>query len=234
MQNDTKKKMKHTAAAAATAAGVLVGGLFNSPGDLLNNPGESSADRTLPPLPIEIVREETEEEAELPERLTGSGAGGAGSPGTSGAGVSDARPEKIKTGIRAYLTGRITKLPLAVRAAAGVPLWCIGWVLLHSASAAWTAVLLPVFRALFGWILVAGLILLTAVITVKTVAPSVPLKKILSKRTLLFTVSGVVVLAIADTVLPYVWDAYDSVSLVIKIVGSSALLGIIVRPFILQ
>ena len=245
-EEDSRKKLAGKAVAAAAVTGVLVGGLFSSPADLAGDPNTSAVDRTAPPPAIELVAEETEENSggsegaeelssggssgEEKKNTSGSGGGSSGS-GAGGAGEGpeavSAKPDSVREAIRKA----ILKLPAGVRALVGVPLWCVGWVLLSSASALWSAVLSPVLGALAGWILAAGLILLTAAITVKAVFPDLPLKKILNKRTLLGTLLGVAVLALADAVLPFFWEDYEKFALLVKILGSSAVLTAVLIPF---
>lgn len=240
MEEESRKKLANTAVAAAAVTGVLVGGLFSSPGDLARDPESTAEDRTAPPPAIEMMAEEPEENTggsgELPEdgssgekekNLTGSGGSGSGSG--AGEGPESVSESLGKTGNA--LRNAILRLPLWLRALVGVPLWCVGWILLTSASAMWSAVLSPVLSAASGWVLAGGLIMLTAAAAVKAVFPDLPMKKILNKRTLLVTLIGVAILAMFDTVMPFFWDRYEKIALLVKLLGSSAVLALVLFPF---
>lgn len=244
MEEESRKKLANTAVAAAAVTGVLVGGLFSSPGDLVRDPESTAVDRTAPPPAIEIIAEEPEENTgsggsgELPEggssgekKKDPSPSGGGNSGSGSGAGEKP-EPGSASLGpVRSALRSAILKLPVWLRALFGVPLWCVGWLLITSASALWSAVLSPVLGAASGWLLAGGLILLTSAATVKAVFPDLPLKKILNKRTLLTVLVGIMLLALIDTVMPFFWDRYEKIALLVKILGSSAVLALVLFPF---
>ncbi|MDO5445402.1 MAG: hypothetical protein Q4F31_07270 [Eubacteriales bacterium] len=243
MEDESKKKLVNTAVAAAAVTGVLVGGLFNSPADLAGESGSTAVDRTAPPPAIEMMAEEPEEDTgsggtgELPsegspeeEEKNSSGGGGSGS-GSSGAGEG---PEAVSGSVAQtgnILRNAIMKLPKWVRSLVGVPLWCVGWLLISSASALWSAVLSPVLGAVSGWILTAALILITAAVAVKAAFPDLPLKKILNKRTLLGTLIGVTILALFNAVLPFFSESYERIATLVKILGSTAVLAVVLFPF---
>ena len=99
--NLDKLKNKGTAATAATiaAAGVLIGGAFEAPADILKNDDMAPA-----PAPIvEVLDAQTDPD------------GGDGEDET----VAEEEEEKKKGGVRAKTRELILRMPLAVRASAG-------------------------------------------------------------------------------------------------------------------
>ena len=207
-----KMKNKGTATAAATiaAAGVLIGGSFEAPADILKE------DAALAPTPIiETLNAEVD-------------------PGDGDAGEEDAvaeeEEEKKKGGVRARTRELVLRMPLALRACVAVPLWCVGWALSSLASLLWAGVLSPAGAAIGKWIVLALMILAALTITVKTVFPKTPLKKILNKRTLLWVLGGSTVFCIADVVLQRVYPDMPRLFDVARAVASAALLTAAVIP----
>ena len=124
--NLDKLKNKGTAATAATiaAAGVLIGGAFEAPADILQNDDMAPA-----PAPIiEVLDAQAEPD---------------GGDGEDEA-VADEEEEKKRGGVRAKTRELILRMPLAVRACVVVPLWCVGWAIISLASLLWAGVLSPI------------------------------------------------------------------------------------------
>lgn len=228
MEDEAKKKISMAAVAAVASAGVLVGGMFNSPADLVENPMSSAIDRAFPPAAVEVFPADSEENPAEPEEKNKSGLDST-SDDPEGSGPSGGeRPPETGNAVRSG----ILRLPLFVRAAAGVPLWCVGWVLIHAAEVSWSFALAPVLKTVLGWIAVAFLILAASAVTVKALFPKLPMKSILNRRTFLITVIGILVLALLDVVLPLLWDGYDRVSFLLIIVASTVVLFLILFPFL--
>ena len=181
-----KLKNKGTAATAATiaAAGVLIGGAFEAPADILK--GDDMA-----PAPAPIV-EVLEAQAE-PD----------GGDGEDEAVAEE--EEKSKGGVRAKTRELILRMPLAVRACVAVPLWCVGWAIISLASLLWAGVISPVGSEILKWVLIALMILAAVTLTVKTVFPKTPLKKIFNRRTLLWVLGGSTLFCVANIVLQTVY-----------------------------
>ena len=102
-----KLKNKGTVATAATiaAAGVLIGGAFEAPADILKND-------EMAPAPAPIV-EVLDAQAEPDD--------GDGGDET----VAEEEEKKKTGGVRAKTRELILHMPLAVRACVAVPLWCV-------------------------------------------------------------------------------------------------------------
>ena len=236
MEEESKKKIVKNAVAAAAVTGVLVGGLFSSPGDLLHE--ASAVDRTAPPPSAQVMLApeeiEPDDSGEEPEEDTssGGGSGGGEDEASGGTGKSSGNGTGGSGQIANGLHSGIVRLPAAVRAVLGVPLWCLGTLMLHLLSGMWRAVLSPILSVLVGWLLTAALILLAAVIVIRTLFPDLPLKKILNKRTVLAALIGAALISAADAVLPLFVDGYGKYSFLGKLLASSAVLLLILRPFL--
>jgi hypothetical protein len=210
MEKRSLDKMKNkgaaTAAATIAAAGVLIGGSFEAPADILKD-----NDSALAPPPIV-------------ETLSAEIDPGDGDPDGEDAAADEEEEEKKKGGLRQKTRDLVLRLPLAVRACVAVPLWCVGWVLISLGSLLWAGVLSPVGAAIAKWIVIALMILAALAITVKTVFPKTPLKKIFNKRSLLWVLGGSTLFCIADLVLQRFYPDMPRLFDVARAIASAALL----------
>ena len=208
-----KKRIKAGIAAGTLSAGILLPGLFGSPAELLNSNQEVIHNR---PAVVQMadmdVEAEEEREKEAHEEL---------------------QPEN---GIAARLKAWILRLPVAVRALVGVPLWVIGWLL--------TGLLDPVLHQVGGFILpfliklavLFVVLFLVVFLTAKALHPDMPAKKILKKifrkKNILYLVTGTVVLSILDTVFLFVLEDYEIWRRLIILIAGLIILFLLLRPFI--
>ena len=205
-----KKKKKHTkatasAVAAVAAAGVMVGGAFASPDDIMND-GPDAIVQTL------AVNTQTQVDAD----------GGDGDTVEEEIAVE----EDEKRGVYAAVRKAVRSAPREVRAVVAVPLWGLGTVLIALVSSLWTGLLSPAASAVLSWLLIAVTAVLIFATAVKTVFPDLPLKKILNKRNLLFIGILCLICGIADAALPFFWDDYAKLSGVLKVLGSFVCTGV--------
>lgn len=201
-----KNKGAATAAATVAAAGVLIGGSFEAPADILKDNDSALA----PPPIVETLNAEIDP--------------GDGDTGDEDAVAEEEEEEKKKGGVRQKTRDFVLRLPLAVRACVAVPLWCVGWTLISAASLLWAGVLSPAGEAIAKWIVIALMILAALAVTVKTVFPKTPLKKIFNKRTLLWVLGGSTAFCIADVVLQRFYPDMPRLFDIARAVASAALL----------
>lgn len=114
----------------------------------------------------------------------------------------------------------ILRLPVGVRALVGLPLWCVGWVILTGLGALWGSVLSPVAGTLAGWACLAALLIGVLALTAKAMFPDLPMKKILCKRNILGILAGVCAVGIFDTAAPYFWSGYEKFADAVRLTGS--------------
>ena len=220
-----KKVKDHTvksAIALVASAGVLIGGLFNSPADLLQDP-TTGVDRALAPAAIEMIIEESDED---PDPDTD------GSGGDDGDAEAQTEDEEKKRGAKGVLRSIILKTPKSIRAVFGIPLWALGCALIALFNAIFSAVLSPILATILGWIVAAAVILFCIVGTVKAVLPDIPVKKILNKNTIFIVICGVALFAAADSILPFVWAGYTAVRNILRFSGAAAVLAAASSVFI--
>jgi hypothetical protein len=182
-----KKRAAAGAVAAATSAGVLVGGAFDAPADFLNDDDAAAAAVTVCPSADEDDAGQTDEDK-----------------------IRKASP----------LRQWFLHLPWGVRALVGVPLWAVGWGLLSLFGLLGDALLAPLAAKILGWLLTAAATLGISAATAKAIFPHLPLRKFFNRRTVLIVVGGMLLLGLADTVLPLVWKDYPPISSLLHIGGS--------------
>ena len=207
-----KNKGAATAAATVAAAGVLIGGSFDAPADILKDNDSALA----PPPIVETLNAEIDP--------------GDGDTGDEDAVAEEEEEEKKKGGVRQKTREFVLRLPLAVRACVAVPLWCVGWALISAASLLWAGVLSPVGAAIAKWVMIALMILAALAVTVKTVFPKTPLKKIFNKYTLLWVLGGSTAFCIADVVLQRFYPDMPRLFDIARAVASAALLTAALIP----
>ena len=166
-----KKKAETGALASLAAVGITVNSTFATPADLL--PEVS--------VPVEITMEMP---GESPDgEMTDSDEG------------TSSEEEEEKGGIRNLLRQRILKLPWGLRAALGVPLWGIGFLLVKGIF--WLGNLLsPLLHVLLRWGIIALVLAGVFLIVMKWLFPDMPVSKILSKRNLIGILIGVLAIGV--------------------------------------
>lgn len=213
-----KKDIARKAVAVAASASVLIGGLFNSPADIMQDPSE--IDRAFPPpaaVQMTIDSIDDDDDGSLP---TGD--------------EEETEDEEKKRGAKDSLRRFVLRIPAPVRAVVLVPMWCVGWVLITGLTALWNAVLSPVMSTVVGWLCVAAVIALIVLAAVKTVFPELPVKKILNKKTLIVIAAGVALTACADAVLPLFSEGYAKFRGIARFLASTAVLSCAAVPFFVK
>jgi hypothetical protein len=206
-KNKINGKAAATAVAAVTAAGVLVGGTFSSPDDILDD-GPGPLVQTLG--------------TDMPAADDG------GSAGDEDEGEAGEERRSLRGGVRSL----VRSAPTGVRALVFVPLWALGTGVIALASTLWTAVLSPVASTLLGWILIAAMAIGVFALAAKTVFPDLPLKKILNRHSILTIVLFCFGFGLIDAILPVFWDQYATVSKLLKVFGSLIAVGVPLGFFI--
>lgn len=136
-------------------------------------------------------------------------------------------------GLRASLRQRVLRLPLAVRLLVVLPLWGIGSAVLSLAGAAWT-LLAPYLSRVGGFALLLALLGLGFAAGAKAVFPDLPLKKLLSRRSLALLALCAAGLTAGDAVLAAVWKDYGPVRSAVLSGGFFLALCAALLPFALK
>lgn len=214
-----KKRFVRAGIAFAATAGVLIGGLFHSPADVVSDP-MNALDRMAPPPAVELVVPDAEEDP-FPDL---DGDGGSGDPVN----------EEKKRSLRDKFRKAFLRLPKGVRASVGIPLWAIGWVIITAVTALWSAVFSPVLSSIGGWLLTGAFILLCTLCAVKAAHPELPIKKILNRKTISGVFIAILLCAGADAALPFLWTGYEKISTILRCSAATAILCVTVLPKVIR
>lgn len=193
--DELKKRAAAGAAAALASASLVVGGLFQSPADLLDEPVDSYIS-SVPDLPD--------------DDLDGS--------------EDDTLPDEKKKSISSRLRARLLALPLAVRAVVFLPLWVIGCGLIGIGSTLWGGVLSPAVSAALRWVCIAAVMLLALCAGVKALFPSVPIRRILSRRTVTTAVIGMLVVGALEIILGVLLPDRENLVRLITLLSSTCVM----------
>ena len=193
--DELKKRAAAGTAAALASASLVVGGLFQSPADLLDEPADSyiASAIDLPDDDIDSCEDDT-------------------------------LPDEKKKSISSRLRARILSLPLAVRAVVFLPLWVIGSGLIGIGSALWSGVLSPAVSAALGWVCIAAVMLLSLCVGVKTLFPSVPIRRILSRRTIVTAVIGMLIVGALEIILGAVLPGKENIVRLVTLLSSTCVM----------
>lgn len=194
--------------AAITMLAVTIGGLFQSPEELLQT--------------------ETQD-APLVAEKQDAGADDGCDEGTE-ADCNETKKSR-RGGFRSALRERILALPMAVRLLAILPLWLLGSGLSIFASALWMAAS-PLLGGVLNSLLLLAALFGAFLLAVKAVFPDLPLKKILNRRTVPWLLLGGLALSVADRVLLSQVQGYGAVRNVVFAGGFLLLLAAAALSFV--
>ena len=209
MKMQVKKTAAISAIALLTAASIVTGSLFESPAALLPEDGAPS-----------VVYNMT-------TGLDGADDDDAGTP------EDESGEARRRGGVRAVLRARILRLPLLVRLLVVLPLWAVGSALIAAAGAVWP-MLSPVLGKIAGFALMLALLVGTFALAAKALFPDLPLKKLLSRRSLVALLLGAAGLSVADAVLGAAWADYAQAKDIVLSVGFFLALSCVSIPFALR
>lgn len=204
-RNKTKKRAAATAAAVIAAAGTVLGGSFDSPADLLEDDDElfSASPIVEYALNDDDAADDGDDAEEADER---------------------SRRGRVR---------RIVKsMPVGVRAVVGVPLWCVGWLIITLVSGLWGAVLSPVLGTVLKWVLAAGIMLAVLLAMLKIAFPDMPIKKIFNKKSILTALIGIAAIGVLDAALRFFLPEQKTAAELLRFFGTMAVFTLSAIPLI--
>lgn len=204
-RNKTKKRAAATAAAVIAAAGTVIGGSFDSPTDLLDDDEDM-----LSASPI------------VEYALNDDGAADDG----------DDAEEADERSRRGRVRRFVKSMPVGVRAVVGVPLWCVGWLIITLVSGLWGAVLSPVLGTVLKWVLAAGIMLAVLLGMLKIVFPDMPIKKIFNKKSILTALIGIAAIGVLDAALRFFLPEQKTAAELLRFFGTMAVFTLSAIPLI--
>lgn len=140
--------------------------------------------------------------------------------------------EPEKRSLRRRVRRLVQTLPAGVRAAVGVPLWCVGWLIITAVSALWSAVLSPVSGAVLRCAATAGIMLAVIFAMMKTVFPDMPVKRIFNRRGILTALFGTAAVGAADALMCVFLPEERTAAELVRFFGSLAVFTLSALPLI--
>lgn len=132
--------------------------------------------------------------------------------------------------------GRIRRLaaalPAGVRALVGVPLWCVGWLVITLVSGLWSVVVSPLVGTALKWLLAAAIMLALLLVMLKIVFPDMPLSRLFNKKSVLTALLGVAVVGVLDALLGIFLPDERSVLELVRFFGTMTVFTLSALPLI--
>lgn len=201
------KKIVKGSAITVLGLSISLAGLFPTSSDLLR---QQSIRQLSDVNPVEMMLEEEPGiEEDRKKVLTGS------------AGKS------LWTRIKESLQNLVLQIPVWIRAGVFLPLWALGYLAVHLLSGVYQVVLAPVLSHIVSYILCAAVMLGVFVLTMKSIFPNMPLKKILRWKNIRRILIGAAILKVLDLFLPLIWGSYTQYKYLIMLIAGFLILGVI-------
>lgn len=126
----------------------------------------------------------------------------------------------------------LEKVPVSIRACIGVPLWAIGNLLISILTPLWTIAGAPLLQFVVSWLITATVALAVITIAAKILFPELPLKKLINRKSILYSLIGTLVFMILDKVLGLCWKGYKSFKYTLRFVAGLVIVTLALVPFI--
>lgn len=208
------KKLVKGSAVSLLGISIALAGLFPSSSDLLRQQAIRSQSN---PAPVEMMLEQEIPDSEEENRKKAE-TGASGGP--------------LWLRLRQILRAMVLRLPLWLRACAGLPLWAAGSLVIHLAAGLFQTVLTPVLFHLAGFVLCAAVLLGVYILTMKSLFPHLPLKKILRWKHIRRILAGAAFLKLLDILLPLFWGSYTRYKYLVLLIAGALVLGLLVIPWV--
>lgn len=203
-QSKTKKQAA-AAAAAVIAAGAVLGGSFDSPADLLEDHKDLFS--STPVVEYAVNDDDGADD---------------------GNDAEEAEERRGRNRVRRF----VKSIPVGVRAVVGVPLWCVGWLVITLVSGLWGAVLSPALGTVLKWVLAAAVMLALLLAMLKIVFPDMPLKKIFNKKSILTALFGIAAVGVLDAGLRFFLPEQKTAAELLRFFGTLAVFTLSAIPLI--
>lgn len=191
------------------AAGLILGGVFRTSDELLENKDRAIPD---PPAVVEMLEAQSNPD--------------------DGDGAATQTEEKKKS-LRERIRCAVLRLPLWLRTVICLPLWCAGQIVIFATGLLWDTILSPVLKTLLPWISFALITALVAAVVLKLLFPQLKAKEIFGKRNLIILITGTALTAMVNLWLK-ASDAADWTQMLAKTIGSTMILAAVVLPLIFR
>ena len=126
----------------------------------------------------------------------------------------------------------LEKVPVSIRTCIGIPLWALGNLILSVLTPLWTLAGQPLLQFVLSWLVTAAVVMCVITLAAKILFPEMPLKKLINKKSIVYSLVGTLVYLIVDKVLAITWKGYRSFKFTLRFVFGLAIVTIALVPFI--
>jgi len=201
-----RKKLVKGSAMSVLGLSISLAGLFPTSSDLLQ---KQTIRQLAETVPVEMVLEEEIDNGEEDRKKAQANIAG----------------RNLWTRIKDGFRNLVLQIPVWIRACVFLPLWALGYLGIHLLTGIYQVVFAPVLSHIISYILCAAVMLGVFVLTMKSIFPHMPLKKILRWKNIRRILIGAVVLKLLDLFLPLIWGEYTRYKYLIMLIAGILILG---------
>lgn len=128
----------------------------------------------------------------------------------------------------------IEQIPFLIRACVALPLWLIGTLLLKLISGLVKLVLSPVISFILSLLLIFFMLLGIILLVLKLLFPDKSIKELLSKKVIITTFIGSLIIKIVDVILKHTWTNYNNYRFLIIFILGLLTISIVIIPILIK
>ncbi len=138
--------------------------------------------------------------------------------------VNDSFNQKKKSSFKVKIKQILNTLPLPIKIVFLLPLWSLGWILMLIIRPILNNLLPSIFSELSHWLILAIIIVVVILISAKMLFPSLPLSKLVNKKSISLILFLLIILAISDKLLSMYFPTYNNFKNIVNIIGYFSIL----------
>lgn len=128
----------------------------------------------------------------------------------------------------------IEQIPYLIRACVALPLWLIGTLILKFISGLVKLVLSPVISFILSLLLIFFILLGIILLVLKLLFPDKSIKELLTKKVIITTFIGSLIIKIVDVILKHTWINYNDYRFLIIFILGLLTISIVIIPILIK
>ena len=128
----------------------------------------------------------------------------------------------------------IEQIPFLIRACVALPLWLIGTLLLKLISGLVKLVLSPVISFILSLLLIFFILVGIILLVLKLLFPDKSIKELLSKKVIITTFIGSLIIKIVDVILKHIWTNYNNYRFLIIFILGLLTISVVIIPILIK
>lgn len=128
----------------------------------------------------------------------------------------------------------IEQIPYLIRACVALPLWLIGTLILKFISGLVKLVLSPVISFILSLLLIFFILLGIILLVLKLLFPDKSIKELLTKKVIITTFIGSLIIKIVDVILKHTWTNYNDYRFLIIFILGLLTISIVIIPILIK